>query len=242
LKDAQFIDANEDADALSVLTTPTLFGDDSWVVVDNADSLKIAEFECRCILLAEKLQLPGIKLDLRTEKPWDRKKRIVSHFGETYAYLYDLTGGDPIRMEQEIEKCTVYTEGKPVTRDVIEKLCTKQSDQRLFKISESIAFGIGKPPDNLPDKNDLFALIGQLRYHYKIGLTLAEKREVKGNLPPKTLAQYKSIAGVRGIDYFVQSLLNLFTLELKAKTTTLNPENLYAKLLYDTLSPAESAR
>ena len=68
----------------------------------------------------------------------DRNTRISA---EDARYLVDTVGGDMQTVQNEFNKVCSFADGKPVTREMIDEVCTKSIEASVFDISKCIFGG-----------------------------------------------------------------------------------------------------
>jgi DNA polymerase III delta subunit len=231
------------------LSTPSLFRGGEWIVYDEIEkvkkSLKELSVYPQLILSGTRVEKGAfMTLDLTREKPWEKKDRLRDFairemqmrgkqiLSDAAAYLVEMAQGDMAHLHQEIEKLAIYACDKErIDLQTVQDVSSGDLTQNPWTLSESIALE-GKYPQTLPftDTSGFHKLMGQLRYHYRVGLQLSQGEAVSG-LRPKTADKYTRLAQKRGPAYFQKGLEALFQTELKAKTTSIDPKILYTHML-----------
>lgn len=273
---------------VSELSSPSLFGEAKIVFFDEVDKGKKEELEALSAYIqnpapnaflvlgsaksaplapvVEKGKREVVVLDLSSEKPWDKKKRLeewvhaaararkkVVTQGAMHM-LMEGVGDDLARLEQEVAKCALFVQERPhITEQDVHALLTPTAKEQLWKVAEKLAWD--RDPGVIgyvEEASDLFVLIAQVRTQLQTGLIFAECLEngenPKNYLPrlyPKAIEKYQNALRRLSKGYFEQGLIALFECELKAKNSSLKPDFLWdylcAKLVCnDALSPPKS--
>jgi len=189
----------------------------------------------------------GVILDLVQEKPWERKKRLQRWLVETaYAkgyklkdkvinYLLQFYHADFSRMLQELEKGITYAGNeKALSLEKLQKIASPPLLQTEWQLSEAFVWGGNiNLLSAIRECRNYYALIHQIRYQLHIGLTLAIGG-IPQKLSPKRCEKFKPLALSYTPSYFLRGIQELFMLEQKMRTTTINHivllEYFYAKL------------
>lgn len=93
---------------------------------------------------------------------------FVSRIGETFSHLM-----------QEFRKVELLCNGGAVTREAIDSLTTKKSEENFFELSKQILFSKKVQCSALSDVSELFSLFVALRYQIYIALNLLNKTSDK---------------------------------------------------------------
>lgn len=145
------------------------------------------------------------------------------------ALLVSHVGCDFNLISQEIEKLSMVE--NPIDEKTIQDLVPNREDTALWKVSEELVFERKIP--NIPQfqTRELLILIGQLRSHLETGLKIKEL-EGKPLAPhfPKLqswiLDRYERLSAKIPPRYFRKGLPELLELEMKSKSTTIDPKAL----------------
>lgn len=208
--------------------------------------------------LYDRLHQQLVMMDLTKEKPWDRKNRLIQwvrHFALQHKKslqegildeLYQKCHKDLSQMVQEVEKLICYTkDGSVITREHFKMLCKAEEEWNGWSLAEAIVWddakGIAVAAAHEIDVQQLHAMIGQLRYHYQMGIALkqlmvsdVDEHQLVSHfptLPPKTLQKYVRKAAGLQIHRLERALHALFECEIKAKSQLLSAELLWVDLL-----------
>lgn len=174
-----------------------------------------------------------ILLDLSEEKPWEKEKRLRAFLLQEAAlskkalapdlisYLLAEVGPDMATLSSELFKLITYVGERPsITLADARKISSGEVALTGWQIAEQIAWD-KKPPTTPVDTSLLIPLIGQLRYHFQLGMQIAE-----GGTPylkPVQAEKFSRLARSYGIGYFRLALDALFDLELSAKSSGTPP-------------------
>ncbi len=198
----------------------------------------------------EALKKEMIFLDLSKEPPWERKKRwqkwlldAMRQERKTLApdaasYLMEANYPSFAVLLQEVTKAATYVgEAKTISLEAIKAICHFDQSEKGWDLAEAIVWGgqISIHTLRQYDTNEAMGLLGQLRYHIKLGLCLAEQNEeiitkAYPKLRPKSLEKYKPLASRLPPSYFRLALDALFDTELKCRS------GLKAPILLETLT------
>ncbi len=189
-------------------------------------------------------QLKGeaIFLDLGKEKPWDKRRRLgesllilAKEQGKDLAIdalnlLLDRIGTDQSLLEQELHKLSCFSGSeRKITLAMVSQLVLQTKEETVWKIAESVVFQ-EKGIIDLPckDMGEWLELLPAMRYFLGLGLQVSAQRE-SGKEPylptVKQSGQLERIVKSSGrfpSSYFARALVNLFDLELLAKSVPLS--------------------
>ncbi len=208
--------------------------------------------------LYEKLKKQMVVLDLTKEKPWDKKARLFSWLEgfaahqkktlqkEALELLYEKSHKHFSWMVQELEKLLCFAkDSSHITLKDVQKLCGLDAEVNTYVLCEGIVFGgqegIRQALNYKMEAQELFALIGQMRFQMHTGMKLQEylkkgvpQEEFEGNFVynlQKNLPKYiKACQNLRS-DYFSQGLVLLSEVERKAKSQSIDYKALFTSLL-----------
>lgn len=227
--------------------SPSLFGGEEYALIEQVGKQKAEGFPNDLILiLGSKTATPlknfpnALFLNLEKESFRAREERYVQfvlhELGEitsqAAALLVSHVGCDFGLITQEIEKLRLV-EQKPIDLDAIHNLVPNKEDAVLWKISEELIFERKVPQVTNMQTRELLILIGQMRSHLETGLKIKEL-DGKALAPyfPKLqswiLDRYVRLSAKIPARYFQKGLAELLDLEIKSKSTTIDP-----KLLLD---------
>jgi DNA polymerase III delta subunit len=244
--------------ALAELRAPSFFSTSSLVLYDGMEKLdkrgKEAlgaylqnPFAHTYLLLGSPTASPfaslnkgaSVILDLSAEKPWDRDLRVKEWLvrrarlagktlaPEAAAYLVEQNAGDMAAAGQELDKLLCFAESAPaIGLKECKLLCASTAALSGWQIADALVWGQGTKEA----VQDLFALIGQVRFQLEQGYQLAlcsSREEAQARLPQ---AKPKHWAAARGRElFFKQGLLLLFKLELACKNSAGSPKALWER-------------
>ncbi|MCB1109732.1 MAG: hypothetical protein KDK64_02030 [Chlamydiia bacterium] len=221
-----------DETLINELESPSLFAEKGVILCDEVTAKTLPLSDEWILVLTGKgvspcfkaLEKEAVTLDLTGEKPWDRKTRLqqwlLNHArgqGKTLsldgaAYLAQFSHADFALLFQELEKALVYAgEARTVTLEMIRTICSLDSEQDGWKLSEAVVWG---GPAYFGEA-DLYALVGQLRYQLQLGLQLMQGKEPP-RVSPKKCDKIRK-AGLKA-SYYLEGIQELFNLELKMRS------------------------
>ncbi len=238
----------------SHLQTSSLFGDEPIAWLENAEAItkaqgaeleKLFPRDYGYLIFSAKskcawsscVEEAGTVLDLLTEKPWEKEKRIqqtLEQFtriiGKTIApnalsALLETQDVEEGILEREIEKLGCYTGDRlHITIEDVEAICPPNRAFAVWQTAEQVVWE-GK---GILEEAHFHALIPALRSQLQLGLKIAtllaenaSREEWSTALPkvfPKTLEKRMRDASRLGVRYFARGLETLFEIELKSRT------------------------
>ena len=240
---------------IAEIETPSLFGGNGWTLIENVKGKldAFAPFD-NVVLLGNSGSGKFFTIDYSKEKPWDRKGRLAfwateyaRRCGKKFdppaaAHLVEIVEGEMALLYQEIEKLVAFVgSGETIDHGAVKAICVKGGGANLWKISEGVVFD-GKVTEmpQFYDVSALHAFLGQLKYHFSIGRKMAAMKEfdqsVFPTMRPKQATTFFQQAQKRGYDHFVKGIKALFEMELKLKTTSVDPDALFTHF-YARISP-----
>ncbi|MDN3508386.1 MAG: hypothetical protein P0S94_05660, partial [Simkaniaceae bacterium] len=232
---------------ISDVEMPSLFGGNGWIAVENVKG-KLDAFTLfpNVVLLGSLGSGKGLfTIDYSKEKPWDRKGRMVKwaidyavKFGKKFeppaaAHLVEIVEGEMALLYQEIEKLVAFVGSNDVIdHGAVKAICIKGGGANLWKLSEAIVFdGQAAEMPQFYDVSALHAFLGQLKYHFSIGKKMSLLSQLDQSLfptmRPKQSAMFFDKAQKRGYAHFKEGIKALFDMELKLKTTSVDPDALF---------------
>ncbi|MBM3192198.1 MAG: hypothetical protein FJZ63_06085 [Chlamydiae bacterium] len=207
----------------------------------------------------EKLKKELVVVELTKEKPWEKKQRLFSWIealckkeGKTIARdvletLYDACDKSLSFLYQETEKLLLYTGSeKTITRAHLQALCSLEGETNPWSLAEAIVWQDSKPlwqkgVQEAIDSSNFYAMLGQLRYHYQLGLQLQESfcqkfsvEETLKTFPqlqPKLVQKAYECLGKLPSNYFSKACILLTEYEILSKSTSRPLESLWINLL-----------
>jgi len=251
------------------LSQGSLFAESRLIVIDQIDKMKKSELEqlssellnldsqVKVILtgsvlpeaIYSKAKRDLVCLDLKFEKPWDRKTRIIQELikiarqmqktldSEGANFLIEQCGLDFAALKNEIEKICCYIGNETlITLSHIRKLGSYSKEQNFWTIAEEFVWKRNSQTPSFKDLSAFLGIVGQIRYHLYVGIEICDKL-AKGeavnvkNLRPKQVEKFTTQARKLGSPYFIHKLRTLFELELMAKTHSINPSVLWDLLV-----------
>ncbi len=160
------------------------------------------------------------------------KEFVMLELGEisssAAALFITYVGCDFNLISQEIDKLRMVSQ-KPIDEKIIQDLVPNREDTALWKVSEELVFERKIPQIPLFQTRELLILIGQMRSHLETGLKIKEL-EGKPLAPhfPKLqswiLDRYARLSAKIPPRYFQKGLSELLDLEIKSKSTTIDPK------------------
>lgn len=252
-------DSVQDAKNLS-LQSDSLFTTERFVVIEDVDKWKKVDLD----RLTKDLKLVGkgltvlllgeaipsalfqavekniVALDLSTEKPWDRKRRIseeVLKIAKAHGKMIPIdvvesllnrVGEDFAQLKNEVEKlCTFVGTRGQITQIDVESITSASREESLWNVAEALVFGGKFEKPQFKDIAEVFGVFGQIRYYLNIGLDLSS--QIESSLEPKHASirqkQLETLipkCRALGSRYFAKKLCQLFEIEVEAKTNYLN--------------------
>lgn len=187
-----------------------------------------------------------VALDVSSEKPWDREKRLHEWLRdearregkelppEGAAELLRHLGTDLATLHQELKKVITFAGDKQrLACEDIETVCGSKDLTTGWQLAETVVW---KRPaalhDKMGDLSFVFPFLGQIRYHLQLGAQIAsyvesgvsdyEVRKLFPSVRPQNLDKFLSIAAERGSSFFLKALLHLYDFELAAKSTSID--------------------
>lgn len=236
------------------LESVSLFGDEPIAVLENAEALlkadiasleKLIPKDFGILICSAKGKSPfssvvedvGVVLDLLTEKPWDREKRIqqtliafVQKEGKTIApnalsALLEASDLEEGILQREIEKLLCYVGEKgQITIDDVGAVCRPSKAFAVWQTAEKVVW----EKRGTLEEAHFHELIPALRAQLQIGLKIshllrenAPQEEWSAFLPrvfPKTIEKRMGEAGRLGARYFTVGLKTLFEIEVASRS------------------------
>jgi DNA polymerase III delta subunit len=227
------------------------------MLLEQREHYVIFEGESSDPKLYEPLKKEMVVIDLTKEKPWDRKNRILNWVEgfihkhkksvqkEVLESLYERCQKNLSQMMQEVEKLLCYARQVPViTLSHLELLCGLEIEHPLWNLSEAIVWqdrGCSQAIHKEIDQNAFYLMLGQLRYHYQVGLKIKQLIAARiphedissffPNLQPKTLTKYYKDTLPLKEHYFTKAIAYLFDYEMKAKSQATDMNILWSDLM-----------
>lgn len=255
-------DKNSLLDCIDAMQSMSLLGE-SIVVLDEAEKLSKKEMQTlidhlsgivvigarsKAANLFAAVEKEGVVLDLLSEKPWDKEKRLAANLGDRAKnagkhlspdvppLLLERLGVEPAVLESEIDKLICYVGDRPViSREDVLAISPLSKESTLWSQAEDAVWEGKEFP--VVDSTAFHGLVPALRSQLHIGLCLStlieEKRpseewgQYLPKLWPKTLEKRSSAAARLGSAYFRKKLEKLFEIELLSRSQSTQ----YAALL-----------
>jgi len=226
---------------LEEINSPSLFSERRVIICDEIEKLKIDSLPLppKLVLILmgkeqptfyESVKKEAIILDLSKEKPWERKTRIERWLLESaksrgkklaadaIAYLLEYGMDDFASLVQELEKALLFSDDKKeITLETLKKVTSLAPSQTGWQLSEALIWGGALSRRSIQELDDIYGLIGQIRYQLNLGLTIASGEEPP-KLSPKRLDKLRPLAKKLTLTYFSDGLKMLFDLELKMRS------------------------
>lgn len=223
------------------LETPSLFAEKRILIYDEPDLEELPDLNDLILIFTGKTapsffkakEKEGTTLDLKGEKPWDRKSRLQRWLLESArargkslsldgaSYLIDVSHTDFATLLQELDKIVAYSgDDKTLTLQMVKEISSLGPVQSGWQLSEAVVLG---GPVHFGEI-DLYALIGQLRYQLQLGLQVASGKEPP-NASPKKLERFRK-SGLK-TTYFLKGLKDLFDLEMRMRSNISNKALLF---------------
>ncbi|MBM3192386.1 MAG: hypothetical protein FJZ63_07045 [Chlamydiae bacterium] len=202
----------------------------------------------------DKIEKDAVCLDLTSEKPWERKERLVEEV-QKIAHpkkvslqiankLVDQLGNDLSALKNEVEKlCTFAYDRKSIEESDLHQLTTQEKEMSLWQMAEALVWRQKKlERANIQDLSDSLALFALVRHHLNLAVQICRGEKV-ASLRKNQLDIYMAVCEKKGLLYFIERLVLLFEWEVKAKSTSIDPTLLWDLFVihYDTLSTAQLA-
>ena len=223
------------------LESPSLFAEKRILICDEPDLKELPRINDLILIFTGKAPPPffksqekeGTTLDLKEEKPWDRKSRLErwllertrtrgkSLSLEGAAYLIDISASPFATLLQELDKIIAYSgEEKTLSLQMVKEICSLDPIQTGWELSEAVVLGGSVHFGEI----DLHTLVGQLRYQLQFGLQVASGKN-PSNASPKKLDRFRK-SGLK-TTYFLEGLKDLFELEMKVRSNISNQALLF---------------
>ncbi len=196
---------------------------------------------------SEKVKKEMVILDLSDEKPWDKQNRIrewlIAYASkekkklapDLISWLFTHLGTDLLTLEQELNKLITYTLGRElITSQDAKALSSAKEQVSSWQYAESLVWdGMIKGESPIQDVSSLLGFIGQIRYQLEIGYKISSLE--KEGMPPFQIGEHFlqlkaglfqkriEIVRKRRPQFFKEALCALFQLELRCKTTSIDP-------------------
>lgn len=246
------------------LDSPFFLGGRSIVIVDELDFFKRKDIldlvtyikkgclNCFLVLgakekksiltLLSEVDKRGVVLDLSSEKPWEKQKRLMNFIVEKCAQakksisseaketLISFIGNDLSAIEKEIEKVIIYVGEKSILeKEDVVAICNNLNTVTFWQIAETIIWGtdpfcVNLEKDYTVESTFFYSLVSALRYNLQEGLKLASAWENNLNLSslfpmvrPKVLQIRQAVVSKFGPSFFKKMLQLLFEIELLSK-------------------------
>lgn len=231
---------------LDVLESPSLFTEKKVMICDEPKEKEIPHAREFILVITGKTPPPfykgkekeGVTLDLREEKPWDKKNRlkqwlqeIARASGKTLSmegadYFLEFSQFGFSQLIQELEKAMIFAgKEKALTLQIIKETSSLEPIQNGWEISEAVVWGGSFNPDDI----DLHGLASQLRYQLQLGLQIAEGKEGL-KIPSK---KRDKIEGMKlKPSYYLTALKELFDLEMKMRSNICNQNLLFDRFCF----------
>jgi DNA polymerase III delta subunit len=252
---------------METLQTRSLFSQKTAVLLDHVDALKKAELEGlsnylsapskEVYLLLGAGSLKGLSdfyqkgkkelilLDLTSEKPWEKEKRLKQELiaaafkegkkisSDAADFLMEGTEADVGRLEQELAKVVAYVGDRNLIelKDV-QAIGVSHPQQTGWEIADALVWKKGKTAfSTFQDLSGLLGVLPQVRYQLQLGMKLAEAvengaamQEIQSQFPTvKSLDHNLALVRRRKTVFFQKSLNLLFEIELLAKNSSFSP-------------------
>lgn len=242
---------------LEKVQTKDLFSADAPLWIDDLDLLKKGEIEPffralqgravlgagKAISLPLEFQKTGVSLELFSEKPWDKDRRIyeeveflISSQGkrvsrDALSFLVQRREGDLLALEKEVEKLLSFVGDRAeIAKQDIEKIVPDTSSQTHWAMVEELVWSSeAKKSTQRPivDATFFYGWLSMMRNQMQLGYKIASlienaasAEEIKKSFPevwPKTLERKKAVAKSKGSSYFKRGLELLFEIEVLSK-------------------------
>lgn len=195
----------------------------------------------------ETTKFGAVWLDLSREKPWEREKRLVITLREYVLQagkniapdlierLIHLVGSDWLKLEKEVEKLLLFVgKRQQIISSDLDAIVAGLKELSTWQIAEEIVWGTkGPPPISSIEVGEFLALIGALRYQIQMGWQMASMtlEALPQYFKPYQVQKYGKLAHGKPASYFEKALLELYEVEILAKSTNLNSLLLIAQLI-----------
>lgn len=189
------------------LNSPSLFGGEPIVVVDEADKKLLDALSSGLkeplsfgyLFLGAKgkvgapfAQIQGVVLDLSEEKPWDREKRLAEKLHamaksagtrlstDAAPLILERVDGDAALLANEMEKLICYAaEKQEITRADVEAVCKSSRNFTLWQIADDLIWErvFRANESELSDPSFFHGLLASLRQQLIVGVKMCALRE-----------------------------------------------------------------
>jgi hypothetical protein len=241
-----------------------LFSEERVVHVENEKLLKNLAKDVIVIYSSDKcsnstyeaIEKEVICLDLSSEKPWEKKERHIEELQKIAKFnqksisiqltnrLIEQVGTDFSILKNEMDKLVLFASDKKVIEESdIEQVTKTEKEVTSWQIAESIVWRTKEiKRGEFKDLSEVLAIIALLRHHIWIGIQICRGQEIP-NLRKNQLDVYIPFCQKVGVDHFFDRLSLLFEWELKAKSSSFDPQILWDLLVinYDTISTSKFA-
>lgn len=223
------------------LESPSLFSEKRILICDEPELKNLSEMSDLILIFTGKAppsfykekEKEGTTLDLKGEKPWDRKSRLQRWLLETArsrgkslsldgaSYLIDVSHTDFATLLQELDKIIAYSgDEKHLSLQMVKEICSLDPVQSGWQLSEAVVLGGAVHFSDV----DLYSLVGQLRYQLQLGLQVTTGKD-PSNVSPKKLERFRK-SGLK-TTYFLEGLKDLFDLEMRMRSNISNQALLF---------------
>jgi hypothetical protein len=237
---------------LDHLSTEGLFGGDPVAYIELEEKLSkndlkpfyglqygyiVFSVEGKQTVLSDFIENEGIILDLCSEKPWEKHKRIVAELElkvqqkglrfdpDALELLLEKNQLDLGFLDQEVDKIMLYASGsRSITLQHVAEIGSETKESQLWQMSEQIVWD----KKWILDADQFHGLIPLIRMQLELGAKILSYLENSipqadwniGKVFPKTLQRRVSEANNLGKHYFQKGLQELFAVELLSRTGT----------------------
>jgi DNA polymerase III delta subunit len=197
------------------------------------------------LTLLSEVDRRGLVLDISTEKPWVKERRLRQFMVEKCAQakksitqeaketILSFLGGDMSAIEKEIEKAIIYVGDKPsIEKNDILLICNNINSLTVWQMAETIVWGetpfsVSLEKEYSIDSIFFHSLIIALRYNLEEGLKISTAIEKDLNLPqtfptwkPKIFQNKVEMAARLKSSFFREINDYLFEIDLLSKGGT----------------------
>ncbi len=240
-----------------------------FVVIDNIEKVKKSDYQSLVeqieaedenttfLLLGESLfpdiyqalKSDLIVLDLTNEKPWEKKRRIVTELLKMATrekkkievaavdLLVDSIGNDLARLKSELEKLFVFTDGKSqIEISDVRQMTMPTKEKSYWQIARDLIDGGSIERGRIKDLSDWLIFAGQVRNQLMNMIRISEMLE-RGENPmiegmrPNELSHLIQKCKERSLGDFLELLDKLFEFELSAKEDGVKPDHMVDMLM-----------
>lgn len=238
IKDLELLTKDQLAEKLSLITESA--GDDLFIL----SGAKMPAY------FYSKVKKYAIVLDLASEKPWEKQKRLEQmlyafakergfNLGtDALGYLMQYAPLDLGIMQQELLKVFNYIDGskKEISITDLQEVGVCYEEANSWKLAENLLWGIGEVDWDLIDPATFlfYPFLGTLRYHCYLGLFLAQREIPIEETPYQRLRMLDKYRDRKyPTHFFTAALQSIYKVEKLARTRAVSSRELLELLIIE---------